>query len=227
MVIPGAYASNGAKITLTSSNPNIVEVVGQNQIIAHQTGHVTLQFNMPENESFAAALTRTRTLEVIKPTWSAWLENRKRDPRYHSLRNRFLNRRMNQRAGWTENQAAYEFDADHFDSDGDGYSNLFERATAMDSLGFDQQNGPLLMQPENGKTRISFVRYANPLSSTGEQFQYLIEESLDLRSWMPASVVLESQVNLGAGMERLTYEASQSTQPEVQKFLRLKIRKIN
>ena len=87
-------------------------------------------------------------------------------------------------------QAEQEFDSDHFDSDGDGYSNLFERATGMDSLGFDQFNAPRLLQSEKGKPRISFVRYTDPLSATGEDFQYLIEESVDLRSWVPASVVL-------------------------------------
>ena len=41
--IPGAYASNGGRLHLTSSNPSIVEVVANNRIIAHQAGSVTLE----------------------------------------------------------------------------------------------------------------------------------------------------------------------------------------
>ena len=69
---------------------------------------------------------------------------------------------------WTIDQVSHEFDADNFDSDGDGYSNLFERATGMDSLGYDQQNAPLLTESPEGRPRISFVRYSNPISATGE-----------------------------------------------------------
>ena len=56
MVIPGAYASNGGRIRLTSSNNNLVEIFSQNQIIAQQVGTVSLDFNIPEDENFAAAL---------------------------------------------------------------------------------------------------------------------------------------------------------------------------
>ncbi len=134
---------------------------------------------------------------------------------------------MIQLPAWSTEQAAQEFDSDHFDSDGDGYSNLFERATGMDSLGFDQFNAPRLLQSEKGKPRISFVRYTDPLSATGEDFQYLIEESVDLRSWVPASVVLQNNINIGGGMERRTYQAEEPFQSGVQKFLRLSIRKLN
>ena len=227
MVIPGAYASNGSRIFLASSDPNTVEIVGNNQIIPHRTGSVTLTFQVPEDDQYVAAHPRTRTLEVVKPTKSAWLENRKKDPRYNRVKDRFISRRLSTRSAWTSEQLAYEFDSDSFDSDGDGYSNLFERATGMDSLGYDPQNAPSLIPSAAGKPRISFVRYSNPLSSTGEQFEYIIEESLDLRSWTPASVVLENKINIGGGMERHTYQTSQSFEPGAQKFIRLNIRKQN
>ena len=85
---------------------------------------------------------------------------------------------------WTTGQISYEFDADNFDSDGDGYSNLFERATGMDSLSFDRQNMPLLSKSPEENSNI-FCSYSNPLSATGEQFDYIIEESIDLRSGCP------------------------------------------
>jgi hypothetical protein len=96
----------------------------------------------------------------------------------------------------------------------------------MDSLGFDQINAPQLIGSESGKSRISFVRYTNPLSSTGEQFDYIIEESLDLRTWVPASPTMENRIQIGGGMERVTYLASEPAQLKVHKFLRLTIRKI-
>ena len=226
MPIPGAYASSGGRISLASSDPTIVEISGTDQIIAHKTGTVTLSFTIPADENFASALPRTRTLEVVKPTKSAWLENRRKDPRYNALKSRFIDQRKAQLSTWTDTQATYDFDQDGFDSDGDGYSNLFERATGMDSLGFDQINAPQLIGSESGKSRISFVRYTNPISSTGEQFDYIIEESLDLRTWIPSSPTLENRIQIGGGMERVTYLANEPAQPKVHKFLRLTIKKI-
>ena len=224
--IPGAYASSGGQISLSSSDSSIVEIFGSNQIIAHRTGLVTIFFDVPSDENFAAALPRTRTLEVVKPTKSAWLENRRKDPRYNIIKDRFSARRMARFPEWKETQIDYEFDQDDFDSDGDGYSNLFERATGMDSLGFDQVNAPQLIGSESGKSIISFVRYTNPISSTGEQFDYIIEESLDLRTWVPASPTMENRIQIGGGMERVTYLANEPARPKVHKFLRLTIRKI-
>ena len=46
------------------------------------------------------------------------------------------------------------------------------------------------------------------------EFDYIIGESFDLRSWMPATVTLEDQINVGGGMERYTYLASESLQAD-------------
>jgi len=223
--IPGVYASNGNRLSLTSSDSSIVEIYGQNKIIAHRTGVVTLSFNVPEDENFAAALPRIRTVEVVKPTKEAWLENRRNDTRYPQLKERFINNRLNNHSSVTTEQAAYEFDLDNFDSDGDGYSNLFERATGMDSLGFDSQNAPHLLNPENGKPGISFTRFTNSFSSTGETFQYIIEETFDLRSWRTVSLTSENSkvIPIGGGMERVIYFAEESPRGNTQPFLRLKI----
>ena len=223
--IPGVYASNGNRVSLTSSDSSIVEIYGQNKIIAHRTGVVTLNLNVPEDDNFVAALPRTRTLEVVKPTKAAWLENRRNDTRYTRLKERFVNNRLNSHSSVTTEQAEYEFDSDNFDSDGDGYSNLFERATGMDSLGFDSQNAPHFLNPENGKSGISFTRFTNSFSSTGESFQYMIEESFDLRSWRTVSLSSENSkvIPIGGGMERVSYFAEESAHGDTQPFLRLKI----
>ncbi|MDG1356032.1 MAG: hypothetical protein P8P90_07265, partial [Opitutales bacterium] len=223
--IPGVYASNGNRLSLTSSDPSIIEIYGQNKIIAHRTGVVTLNFNVPEDENFAAALSRTRTVEVVKPTKVAWLENRRNDTRYPQLKERFVSNRLNNHSSVTTEQAAYEFDSDNFDSDGDGYSNLFERATGMDSLGFDSQNAPHFLNLENGKSGISFTRFTNSLSSTGETFQYIIQESFDLRFWRTVSLTSENSkvIPIGGDMERVNYVAEESPSGNTQPFLRLKI----
>jgi hypothetical protein len=57
MPIPGAYASSGGRISLSSSDPSIVEISGTNQIIAHKTGTVTLSFIYP----------RMKTLPLLCP----------------------------------------------------------------------------------------------------------------------------------------------------------------
>ena len=223
--IPGVYASNGNRVSLTSSDSSIVEIYGQNKIIAHRTGVVTLNLNVPEDDNFVAALPRTRTLEVVKPTKAAWLENRRNDTRYTQLKERFVNNRLSSHSSVTTEQAAYEFDSDNFDSDEDGYSNLFERATGMDSLGFDSQNAPHFLNPENGKSGISFTRFTNSFSSTGESFQYMIEESFDLRSWRTVPLTSENSkvIPIGGGMERVSYFAEESAHGDTQPFLRLKI----
>ena len=116
--IIGAYSSNGARLALTSSDPSVIEIVGQNKIVTQTTGTVTLTFNIPANENFASASPITRTLKVVAATKNAWLENRRNDPRYQGVKDRFLTRRIAKLENWNEEQAGYEFDQDEFDSDG-------------------------------------------------------------------------------------------------------------
>ena len=106
----------------------------------------------------------------------------------------------------------------------DGYGNLYERALGMDSLGFDREAGPRMpsLLTENPSF---FVCFDDPQTTTGENFIYSVEESSDLHYWSPASVNLESEVHLGAGMKRLTYVSNTSTLPTRKTYLRLKISK--
>ena len=97
----------------------------------------------------------------------------------------------------------------------------------MDSLSTDQSNLPVVHKSQNGQTRISFVRYTDSITSTGENFDYLIEESENLRSWTPASVSLEQKINIGAGMERYVYSTEQSSTANTQKFLRIRVIKLD
>jgi len=80
-----------------------------------------------------------------------------------------------------------------------------------------------MMVREDHKPSISFIRYSNPLLSTGEEFSYLIEQSTNLLTWTSANVDLVSRVYLGEGQERVTYVLSGSADNLKTNFLRLRI----
>jgi len=222
IILPGAYASNGDRIVITSSDPSIVKVIDRNRIIAQKTGTVTLYFDIPATSEYAEAITLSRTLEVVNPTKEAWINMRKNDPRYNKVKENFISQRLSQMSSWTSEQAEYEFDLSMADSDGDGYSNLYERALGMDSLGFDRHGGSQQVKTIHGKPSISFIRYKDPIASTGEDFEYRIEESTNLRVWKTANVRLVSTIEIGEDMEQVTYQStSSSIQPS--NFLRLRI----
>lgn len=116
------------------------------------------------------------------------------------------------------------FDEDYSDSDGDGFSNLFERAIGSDSLGPDNwKDLPFRPRSNDGKQRISFIRYVNPLATTGEEYLYHVEQSQNLRTWNSAGLVLERSIALGAGMERVIYATDTALPPAARRFLRLRI----
>ena len=121
------------------------------------------------------------------------------------------------------------FDEDYADSDGDGYSNLFERAMGLDSLGPDNpQHLPnKLMDGTDGKQRISFIRYKNSIQTTGEDFRYKVEGSSNLRTWSGMNVVLETTktVDLGGGMERVTFSTENALRKGGKSFLRVRVYK--
>ena len=80
-LLSGIYSNNGKRIKITSANPEIVKVVGMDKIIARKTGVVDLVFDVPPDDQFASALTRTRSIEVTKPNRQSWLNQRRNDPR--------------------------------------------------------------------------------------------------------------------------------------------------
>ena len=224
ITLSGAYADNNNDLEIISSDPEIIKVVNGNLVLAKNTGSVTLTFKLAGDDDFAEAITRTRTLEVINPTKDSWIEQRRNDPRYEEIRQKFLDRRISEMGSWSEEQAFFEFDQDNFDSDGDGFSNLYERALGMDSLGFDRTNKPINPVLDDGKRRISYIRLSEEQASS-ELIEYIIEESTNLRSWKLASdLTLENTMPLAGGYMRVTFVSESSSEEE--KFLRLKIVKL-
>ena len=90
------------------------------------------------NGSFHAAETVTRTIKLKKPTKNLFFEERKSDARYDDLKNAALTRIAAKR-GISGEKALALFNSDNYDSDGDGVSNLLERAFGGDSLGNDSR----------------------------------------------------------------------------------------
>ena len=159
------------------------------------------------NDQFLPAPPVSRAVTVVRPSKRAWRDLRRGDVRYDVLRQRFA-RRMAASKGLALAEAAAVFDEDYADSDGDGLSNLFERAIGADSLGRDDwRHLPFRPRGSDGRQRISFIRHKNPMSTAGEDFRYNVERSDDLRSWSTSGVELERLVDLGGGMERATYVA--------------------
>ena len=53
----------------------------------------------------------------------------------------------------------------------------------------------------DNKQRITFVRYKTPKQTTGEAFEYHVEQSQDLQTWNKFGLTEESVIELGENME--------------------------
>ncbi|MEK9633531.1 MAG: hypothetical protein VW622_06795 [Opitutae bacterium] len=230
LVLQGVSVTSGLPVQITSSDPDIVQVFRGSRIIPRKSGTVTLTFDSPGNAFFVPAETQTRSFTVVEPSRSVWKAFRRGDVRYTDIMNRFSDRLLARNPGLTQVEAEKIFDEDYSDSDGDGYSNLFERALGTDSLGPDRrQDLPLQPVYSDNRQRISFVRWkADPVtnstySNAGEVFEYHVEQSDDLETWESAGVQLEQVVDLGGGMERATYVTTEPLPSGQRKFIRLRI----
>ena len=120
------------------------------------------------------------------------------------------------------------FNEDYSDSDGDGYSNLFERAIGSDSLGPDRpQDHPIQPLSSDNRQRISFVRYKEHNGSTliyaGEEIFYHVEQSANLQTWSSSGLELERTIELGGGMVRQVWVVSLNLPSANKRFLRVRI----
>jgi hypothetical protein len=230
LVLQGVSVTSGLPVQITSSNSGVVRVYRGNRIIPRKSGTVTLTFNSPGNSFFVPAETQTRSFTVVEPSRSVWKAFRRGDVRYVDITSRFADRLLARTPGLTQVEAGKIFDEDYSDSDGDGYSNLFERALGTDSLGPDRRHDlPLQPLRADNRQRISFIRWkADPFThstypNVGEVFEYHVEQSDDLETWETAGVQLEQVVDLGGGMERATYVTSVPLPSGQRKFIRLRI----
>jgi hypothetical protein len=224
-ILQGVRVNSSTPLQITSSNSTLVRIVDGNRVVPVGIGSVDLTITASGNAQYVAAESVTRSLTVVKPTKEAWLAFRRGDVRYDGPRARFM-RRLTAREGLSESDAKKVFDEDYSDSDGDGFSNLFERAVGSDSLGPDNwKHLPFrsYLSPSNNQA-ISIVRFKWPLATTEENFQYHIEKSTDLRTWTSSGFKSSPhRVNLGAEMERVVYETDTPLPSGGRNFLRLRI----
>jgi hypothetical protein len=228
LVLQGVRSTSGIPVEITSSDPSIARVFRGNQIIPLKKGSVELLFNVPGNDYFVAAEPISKMLKIIDVNKTVWRQFRKGDVRYLGIQNRFLERALLKNPLLDSIQARKIFNEDYTDSDGDGYSNLFERAIGSDSLANDRpQDLPFRPLLNDNRPRISFVRYKEDSNSTlntaGEVFNYHVEQSDNLQTWSPSGVELEKTIYLGGGMERQTWVLSQGLSYRSNNFLRLRI----
>ena len=99
---------------------------------------VTITASQAGNGSYHAAQSVTRTFKIKKPSKSVFFEERKVDARYDDVKSDALTR-IAAKKGISGEKALALFNSDNYDSDGDGVSNLIERAFGGDSLGNDSR----------------------------------------------------------------------------------------
>ena len=176
--------------------------------------------------SYNAASPVAREFYIMKPSSTAFFDERRQDPRYDAVKSKFTRKLLSKASlkglidldgdgSITSADAELLFDSDDYDSDGDGMSNFMERAFGGDSLNNDSKSAkPRPIMKKDGKQRIGFLRYN--ADSNSEGIEYIVERSTDLRTWTTDGII---QVDLngaatgkgvpaGGGMERVLYETT-------------------
>jgi hypothetical protein len=175
------------------------------------------------NSSYHAAQSVSRTVKIKKPSKSVFFEERKADVRYDGVKTDAL-ARISSKMGITGEKALALFNSDNYDSDGDGVSNLLERAFGGDSLSNDRGDTlPKPMKKNDNYERIVFTRY-NSTYQVEMGLQYIVEESADLRTWSAITASPESSVDLGGGMERVVFKTSSETTSGSTQYIRVRVK---
>jgi hypothetical protein len=216
LIATGSNASLVFKKSFTKFAPGVDKVTIQ--VTASSAG---------VNGSYNAASNVVRSFDIIKPSSTAFFDERRMDPRYDAVKSKFTRKLLSKAAlkglidldgdgSITTADAELLFDSDDYDSDGDGMSNFMERAFGGDSLSNDSKSAkPRPIMKKDGKQRIGFLRYN--ADSNSEGIEYIVERSTDLRTWTTDGI---TQVDLngpdtagmgvpaGGGMERVLYETT-------------------
>jgi len=175
------------------------------------------------NGSYHAAQSVSRTVKIKKPSKSVFFEERKADVRYEGVKDDAL-ARISSKLGITGEKALALFNSDNYDSDGDGVSNLLERAFGGDSLSNDRGDTlPEPMKKNDNYERIVFTRY-NSTYQVEMGLEYIVEESSDLRTWSEITASPESAVDLGGGMERVVFKTTSQTTSGSTQYIRVRVK---
>jgi len=175
------------------------------------------------NDNYHAAQSITRTIKVKKPSKSVFFEERKADSRYETVKDAAVDR-IAAKMGISGEKAVALFNSDSYDSDGDGVSNLLERAFGGDSLSNDNDDSkPKPVKKNDNYERIIFNRY-NSTYQVDMGITYIVEESSDLRTWTTISGNPESSDDIGGGMERVVYRTSSQTTSGNTQYIRVRVK---
>ena len=134
-------------------------------------------------------------------------------------------------SGKSADKIAYLFNRDDQDSDGDGLTNLEERAFGGDSLMSDQHNNkPKAIRKGDGYEYITFKRYQDSYNTGDDRIEYIVETSRDLRTWTADSdstngpLQVGNAVELDGGMEKVVYRSRQKRTDNGGKQLYIRVR---
>jgi hypothetical protein len=194
-----------------------------NKYFLKGVGFLQVTASVAQGGGYYAAADVVRIFEIKEPSRGAFFDERRTDDRHDAVKLLFKARMMHLRPSLSSAEALALFDEDSADSDGDGVSNLLERALGMDSLGPDSRKSlPRGIKKNDGKQRITFVRYST--ASNTENISYDVEISSDLRVWTASGVSQEgSSIDVGGGMERVTYVTASAVSAGGRQYLRLTI----
>jgi len=174
------------------------------------------------NNSYHAAQSVSRTVKIKKPSKSVFYDERKADPRYEDVETNALSR-ISSKLGISGDKAIALFNSDNYDSDGDGVSNLLERAFGGDSLGNDSRSArPAPVKKNDNYEYLSFDRYNSDFQAD-MGLVYIVEESSNRRTWTSISSPL-STTDLGGGMERVVYRTTSATSAGSTQFIRVRVK---
>jgi hypothetical protein len=176
-----------------------------------------------------AALSVDHEIKIKKPGKSAFYEARKLDSRFDTKKAAFDTRMA--RLGKSGDKAAYLFNRDDLDSDGDGLTNLEERAFGGDSLMGDKRTAkPRAVRKNDGYEYITFKKYQDAYNTGDDRIEYIVETSRDLRTWTTDSdttngpLQVGNAVDVGGGMEKVVYRSRQKRSDNGGKQLYIRVR---
>ncbi|MDA7757663.1 Ig-like domain-containing protein [Opitutales bacterium] len=180
-------------------------------------------------QQYHEALSVEHSIKIKKPGKNAFYDARKLDERFDIKKAAFDNRMA--RLGKSGDKAAYLFNRDDQDSDGDGLTNLEERAFGGDSLMGDKGSSkPRAIRKRDGYEYISFKRYQDTFNDGDDRIEYIVETSRDLRTWVSDSdttngpLQFGSAVDLGGGMEKVVFRSREKRTDNGGKQLFIRVR---
>ncbi|MEC7799905.1 MAG: hypothetical protein VX609_01310, partial [Verrucomicrobiota bacterium] len=183
---------------------------------------ITLVAEQAGNGSFHPAAPKERTFLLKPPSKDTFLSERRMDDRYSQKKKDFKSR-----IGISGDKGDHLFDSDGYDSDGDGVSNLLERAFGGDSLSNDSKSIlPKRISKGDNYEYISFTKISDDFNSGNDKILYIVEGSTDNRTWSESLVnqTAVSESDLGGGMQRVVYKSANARANNGQLFIRVRVK---